>query len=132
MIATSDRQSAARVGQAIRTAREAAEVTQTELGKRMGLTQPRISAIERGDTQPSLAHVAAAEKALGLERGYLLRAAGQVALPKGSGPDPAELSARLQRAVNELASVAAALGYRLVPQNGLDGFVDGSEASDGD
>lgn len=104
-----------RVGNAVRSAREVAGVTQTELASKVGISQPRISALERGESAPSLVTLKAIEKALGLERGFLLRAAGEVKLPGGTQVDAAEITNRLQSAMNELSAVALALGYRMVP-----------------
>jgi transcriptional regulator with XRE-family HTH domain len=108
---------AQQLGNAIRMARENGGLTQTQLAKAVGITQPRISSMERGDSVPTLTQIASIEKALKLERGFILRAAGRVALPAGSEVDPAELTVRLQRAVNELGAIAQALGYKLVPKD---------------
>lgn len=62
------------IGQVIKEARE--DLTQDELAHRAGLAQPQISRWERGEASPSLDEVEQIEIALGLPRGFLLKAAG--------------------------------------------------------
>lgn len=67
------------IGRAVRTARLAVGMTQEQLAEGIGVSQPRLSAIERGESPPGLAQIRQIEQALGLTDGYLLRAAGLVA-----------------------------------------------------
>lgn len=66
------------IGDAIREAREDAGLTQTQLAKSTGLSQARVSALERSerDATPSLQQIEVIEDALRLRRGALLQKAG--------------------------------------------------------
>lgn len=78
-----DGQLAAQIGTALRAARKARGVTQTQLAAAIGIDQARPSEWERGKSIPSIAQVAAAERALGLARGGLFVAAGLVDVGAG-------------------------------------------------
>lgn len=102
------------VGRAIKSTREAQGVTQVELAKMIGVSQPRLSAMERGPAIPHIEQIAAIEEALDVSPGYVLKAAGLVAPTDGdsSGIDLVEVSARLQDSIKALEGLARALGLR--------------------
>ncbi len=60
-------------GAALKHAREAADMTQAELGKATDLDRTYISRIERGETNPSLTVIVALAKATGTAPGDLLK-----------------------------------------------------------
>lgn len=62
------------LGRAVDKAR--AKMSQTELGKAIGVSQPVISEIISGKQNLSVLQMAAIEKATGRPPGYILRAAG--------------------------------------------------------
>ncbi len=62
---------------AIRRAREAAGLTQSDLAIRVGVRQAHVSRWEHG-VRPTLERLAEIERALQIRRGDLLRAAGFV------------------------------------------------------
>ena len=53
------------LGQQIKAARIAAQLTQTELGEQIGVTQTFIARIEGDKTRPNLRHLTAIAKATG-------------------------------------------------------------------
>ena len=53
-------------------------LTQIELADRLGVAQNTVSRWSTGEVEPSLEQIAAIEKACGVERGFILRAAGYV------------------------------------------------------
>lgn len=91
---------------AIRRARERAGVTQVELASSTGLSQSRISALERGVNPPSIAQLDAIEDALGIERGTIIDMTGRQ--PRGDdeiafmASQIAQASPRTQRAIRAL------------------------------
>lgn len=101
------------IGEAVRRTRLDQGMTQEQLASAIGVTQPRLSAIERGDTPPGLPQIQAIEKALGVKAGHVLRAAGQI-VPEGEVGtlDYVEVSARLQDAIDALQGLARSLGMR--------------------
>lgn len=74
-----------------------------------GLTQPRISAMEKGEHEPTLAQLDAMEKAMGCERGYLLRLARRV----GDPIDVEGITVALGEAVRAIERAAQAAGVPL-------------------
>ena len=66
-----------RLSRAVKQARENSGVTQAELARRMGVTQPQISQWETS-REPDLDNVARIETGLELRRGAILRLAGYV------------------------------------------------------
>lgn len=54
------------------------KLTQTELSDKVGVAQNTISRWSTGDVEPSLVQISAVEKACGMPRGFILRAAGFV------------------------------------------------------
>lgn len=102
------------IGQAVKFAREAQGITQGELAKRIGVSQPRVSAMERSESIPHLEQVSEVEKALGLAPGYILRAAGRIAPDggEGSGIDLVEVSARLDDVIHAMEALGRSLGLR--------------------
>lgn len=68
----------AAVGRAIRQLREAANVTQSQLGEALDTDQSGVSKIERGRPQATLTQIRRVEQALGLSPGTVLRVAGLV------------------------------------------------------
>lgn len=61
------------IGQAIREAREARGITRTELGARVGLSQPAVSLWELGQRTPNLKDIPRIAGALGLSAVGLAR-----------------------------------------------------------
>jgi len=76
--------------QLLRSARESAALTQTELSRRAGTSQSDISFVERGQRSPS---VATLERLLGASRHSLL------AIPT-TGPDASTTGARIESAIS--------------------------------
>jgi ribosome-binding protein aMBF1 (putative translation factor) len=58
---------AIRFGEAVRVAREAAGLTQAELARRIGSTQPAMARLEMGGTDPKLSTIHRISEALGTE-----------------------------------------------------------------
>lgn len=101
------------IGEAIRRTRLDRGMTQAQLADALGISQPRMSAIERGETPPGLPQIQAIETALGVKPGHVLRAAGQVAPDEeGQGIDYVEVSTSLNAAISALEDLARALGMR--------------------
>ena len=67
------------VGEAIRQAREAQELTQAELGERMGVQKSQVSRIESGKSI-TLASMMRAFRALGVQVALEMEGIGKVAL----------------------------------------------------
>lgn len=65
------------ISRAIKVAREAADIPQTELASRLGVAQSLVGRWET-TSEPSLESIVKIERVLGLPRGELLRAAGYV------------------------------------------------------
>ena len=61
------------IGQKIKTAREQAHITQSELGRLIGLSTHYVSAIERGIKTPKLETFVAIAKALEVSADWLLQ-----------------------------------------------------------
>lgn len=57
----------------LKRAREAADLSQQELGRRTGMSQGQISALEHGRSQPTLATICRFSAVLGIEPSELLR-----------------------------------------------------------
>ena len=69
------------VGEAIRNARQAQNLTQEELGRRIGVQRAQISRLEKGSSVITLSTMSRVFKALGITTGTLdLGVAGRVAL----------------------------------------------------
>lgn len=85
------------IGAAVKRAREAALLTQTQLGDRIGASLNAISEIERGITVPSLTTAWSIAEALGLT---LDEVVGRHAEPPTT--DPWSQIAQLQRQIDEL------------------------------
>ena len=102
------------VGRAIRRTRIDQGLTQTDLAKALKVTQPRVSAMERGDNAPTLPQIRAIEDALGVSRGHILQAAGYFEPGDGEGPalNYTEVSAALSDAIDALEHLARTLGLR--------------------
>lgn len=62
-----DAKDAFEIGSRVRTERERLSLTQAELAKRMGTTQPMVARLEAGGVTPSLETLHRAADALGLE-----------------------------------------------------------------
>lgn len=60
------------IGQRIREAREAADLTQHQLGKALGVSNKTISAIELANVEPSTTQLMAIARTLGKPVGYLV------------------------------------------------------------
>jgi len=65
------------LGEKLRNLREEYELTQTELGKKLGMTQRKISYIECGKCEPSIDDLVAMCRYFGVSSDYML------GLPKG-------------------------------------------------
>ncbi len=59
-------------GEKVRNLREDADMNQTQLGERTGMTQRKISYIERGTIEPSLADIVALCRFFHVSADYLL------------------------------------------------------------
>ena len=59
-------------GEKIRNLREDADLNQTQLGEKTGMTQRKISYIERGDCEPSLDDIIALCRFFHVSADYLL------------------------------------------------------------
>lgn len=68
-----------RVGEAIKRAREAKQLTQTELGKKLGVQRAQVSRIESGKSI-TLTSMIRAFQALGVECSLDMKGIGKVAL----------------------------------------------------
>lgn len=69
------------VGEAIKQGRHVQELTQEELGARIGVRKAQISRLENGKSSMTLSTLARVFKALGVERGVLdLGEAGRITL----------------------------------------------------
>lgn len=71
-------QVAARLGAAVRLAREGVGVTQAELGRRLGIASQEMNRYERGGSRLSLERIVDVERVLGVRAGTVLRLAGFV------------------------------------------------------
>jgi ribosome-binding protein aMBF1 (putative translation factor) len=58
---------AIRIGERVRAQRERCGLTQAELARRMGVTQPTIARLEAGGTTPNMGTLRRIAEALGLE-----------------------------------------------------------------
>lgn len=58
----------------ILAARASRDISQRELSKRLGVTQPLVSSWEKAKTIPSLVHIISIESALQMNKGELLMA----------------------------------------------------------
>lgn len=65
------------LGSAIRTAYRG-RLTQVELADYLGVAQNTVSRWSTGEVEPTLEQIAAIEDACGVDRGFILRAAGYV------------------------------------------------------
>lgn len=80
-------------------------LTQMELADRLGVAQNTVSRWSTGEVEPSLDQIAAIEKACGVERGFILRAAGYV--DESHSPDALiARDARLEPSKRELLVAA--------------------------
>lgn len=65
-----------KLADALRQARETAELGQAEVAERLGVTQGTVSHWELARSTPSLAQIAALEKVCRVPKGFVLRLAG--------------------------------------------------------
>ena len=77
-----DKPALAALADAIRSSRDTAGITQTELGERAGIGQDKVSRYERGVNEPGVAVLLAIDRACGQPPGTVLRLAGLLERPE--------------------------------------------------
>jgi len=60
------------IGERVMLARRRADLTQRQLGERLGISHVAVGQIERGETRPDLGKLAALADALGVPLGHLV------------------------------------------------------------
>lgn len=103
------------LGKKIRFLRHKRSLTQQEVGYRTGISTPHISAIERGQRQPSLEYAVRIAEALGVPIGYFCEGAELFNLPDDTSyGGPLDLPAHLQNFVmRESAQPYIAMAHRV-------------------